>query len=372
MTQRSKLIIIVFALLIATINFSKSSIALAQQATLPDSWCTQPSDTQLTYYSNYSNYSWTRAIGVSEGGIRAVYQSYNNRIVLQRTTPREVVQVIQENVSLSLFESLRYTDNCRYLIARQRDSAGVYSIAVYDLQSPSSGLMGTIPDSGRNRWTNESSPDGTYLLVTAMDGLYLWNLNTNTQVHLTTLIRSDCQIASIIGCNGGLSNYREARWDVPHNLLQLDLVNNYTITLNLPDASINRTESTYHETTPDRAATGAAQYASDYSCTPKVQYQTYNHRIVLKDWLNGELLTVIQDDLNLSGFQFLGWSATCNYIAAAIQDTSGLRLVVWNVSDKSAQERAISDWVDHASWEATGDVLDVRTDHEQFEWDMNN
>ena len=149
------------------------------------------------------------------------------------------------------------------------------------------------------------------------------------------------------------------------------MVNNYTVTLTLPMPTIVRVEGTHQAITPDQASAVATAFTSNYACLPRVQYQTYNRRIVLKDWLSGELLTVIEANLDLSGFQFLGWSETCTYIAAAIEDDTGLRLAVWNVQDGTRQERPLTDWVDNATWTAAGNTLHVITDGENFAWDVS-
>jgi hypothetical protein len=343
----------------------------AQASTLPSGWCQQPSSEQLSISERYS-----QSIGISEGGIRAVYQHYNSRIVLQRTDPRELVQVIEEGITLNSFEPLRYTANCRYLIATIRDTSGQYGVAVYDLTDLAATRTGTILNAGRNWQTVESSPEGTYLLVTAVDGLYLWNFTDNTQTFLTPLISSDCYFAGHKGCNGELRTYRAARWDVPHGLLQLDLVNDYTVTLTLSNATLINTEATpfrVHLQAPasqEQITAAAERFLSDYACVPHVQYQTYNLRLVLKDWLNGKLVAVVESNLDLSGFQFLGWSPSCTYIVAAIEDENGLRLASWNVNDMSRREHPLTDWVDNALWSSAGDIINVTTDGGRFTWNL--
>ena len=212
MNPRLKLFGIILVLVTVTVIFNNSSILQAQELSLPDGWCQQPSNVLLR-----TNAYW----GASDGGIRALYQAYNQRIVLQRTVPREVVQVVEEGVTLSSFNVLLYSANCRYLIATIRDMTEQYSVVVYDLQSAATTQMGAILNSGHGWHGAEFSPEGTYLLVTATDGLYLWNLTDNTQTQLSALIRSDCQISTMAGCDGHLSSYREARWDVPHGLPSL-------------------------------------------------------------------------------------------------------------------------------------------------------
>ncbi len=372
MRTPTKLDLLLSLLFITIILFFNTNSLYAQTSSLPEGWCQQPSDVQLQHEYGHSNGFWIQRIGVSAGGIRALYQPYNQRIVLQRTEPRELVQIIEDNVVVTFFDENGFTANCRYLVATLSDTEGRSGVAVYDLLNDVPGRMGTIWDAGRTYWSVESNPEGDYLLVTAMNGLYLWNLETNTQTFLTSLIRSDCELRPS-GCVGNVTVYREARWDVPHGLVQLDLVSNITVTLNLPSASINRVEPTYPaRMSQSEAETRAVAYTSQYACRPEILYQTYNRRLTLTNWLDAsELVAVVEDGLDLSGFQALGWSATCRYIAAAIEDANGIRLAVWNVETGTRQEHPISDWVDSARWLTIGDVISVRTDGEQFEWNVS-
>lgn len=366
MSQRLS-IFAVFVLVIAILGFGTAKSLYAQESQLPEGWCEQPSDIHYSFNANFS-----LPLGRSDGGIRVLYQPYNQRVVLQRTVPREIVQVVESGVSFNGFQFLRYVANCRYLIATFSGAYGQSNVVVYDLLNPVSARMGIIPNAGHNRSTIQSSPDGTYLLVNSTSGLYLWNLTTNIQTHLTALIQSDCNFASVVGCSGELRTYRAVRWDVPHGLLQLDLINNYTVTLTLPTPTISRVEGTFSSASPDQLNAAAAAFTSEFACLPRVQYQAYNRRIILKSHLSNTLVAVVEDNLNLSGFQFLGWSATCTYIAAAIQDEDGLRLAAWNVNDMSRRERPLTDWVDRSSWARAGDILDVITDGGNFEWDLNS
>ena len=341
----------------------------AQTGALPDGWCHEPSTVDLgdTYYGS------SRApVGLSEGGIHVVYQDYNRSLVLLRSVPREVIKVLEADVMVRRIWRVGFTSNCRYLIVTFRNVEGRYDTAVYDLMSDTSGRMGTLHDAGRNRRSIDVSPEGNLVLATALDGLYLWDLDTNAQTFVSALVSSDCEYVSVVGCAGELATYREARWDVAHGLLQLDLISNITVTLNLPSASINRVEPSYAFVSQDEAETAAIAFTSRYACLPLISYQTFNHQLVLTNWLApSELVAVVEDDLDLRGFQALGWSATCRYIAAAIEDANGIRLAVWDVETGMRQERPISDWVDYATWSTVGDTISVRTDGEQFDWSVS-
>lgn len=364
---------LLFSLLLFTFSsFISNNSLQAQDTSLPDGWCHQPSDVQLDHYY-YIGGTWTIEMGVAEGGIHVVYQDYNRSLVLLRAVPREAVKVLEEDLMVRQIGNVRYSANCRYLLVILRDVAGRYNLAAYDLLSDTPGRMGTIRDAGRNRHSIDVSPDGNFVFVTSLDGLYLWNLDTNMQLFVTALVASDCGFASMVGCSGELATYREARWDVTHGLVQLDLISNVTVTLNLPSATINRVEPTYPaRTSQSEAETRAVAFTSRYACNPLISYQTFNHQVVLTNWLApSELIAVVENNLDLSGFQALGWSATCRYIAAAIEDARGIRLAVWNVETGTRQDHPISDWVDSARWSTVGDVISVRTDGEQFEWNVS-
>ncbi len=333
---------------------------IAQQANLPDGWCNQPSDVALehTYTPSYNpniNYTWVETMGAGEGGIRAVYQPYNQRLILQRTDPRELIQVIEEGVNLSEFEPLLFLNNCRYLVTVQLSMEGRYSVVAHDLDSPAPGRMGTILDAGRNHRNIEPSPEGEYLLVTTLEGLYFWNLSANTITRLTALNR-------VYGNYGELETYREARWDVPHGLLQLDLITNITVTLRIPSLEIERAEASNRYVTPDLVAQRVEVFTSMYACTPRLQYQTYQSRVVLTNRYTRELVAVLEENVIFDRFDESLWSINCHYVTAIVRDENGQRVALWNVETRARQDYPYTgSWI-LMGWNNTSDTLSIETE----------
>jgi hypothetical protein len=107
--------------------------------------------------------------------------------------------------------------------------------------------------------------------------------------------------------------------------------------------------------------------ASTYTCRPDVEYRPYNSAVQLEHWLTRELVGTIESGITLAGFQFLGWSASCQYIAAAVDFGDGaLQLAIWNVDTGARTLRPISDYVDRAEWAIDSETITVRTDAETF------
>jgi hypothetical protein len=366
MNRRWILFLLVFTLLAA------AQAALAQDDSAKP-WCHQSSMVRAEQRSPYGSWTWIAVYGHGTRGIRAVYQEYNHRIILMTSDMREVVQVIEEGIDLNGFRVMSYSPDCRYMAGALGARDERIETAIWDLSTNPARRVGSVEDGIDSAHRLEWSPDSRYAMIGTRNATYLWNFGANTRVQLVADTVSTCYFG-LSGCAGGMVPYRGLVWDIPNGVVRISLNRvNYGVTYDLNTGlPIDITTWDGAPVTADETQTVQDRVETTYGCVPRVQYQTYNHRLVLKDWISGELLDVIEDHLDLGGFQLLGWSATCNYIAAAIDDGTGLTLATWNVYTHARTSIPISDYVDWFYWASVGNVALVKTDGEGiFVWNID-
>jgi WD40 repeat protein len=362
---------IVYLLVVSTmILISHAIFAQSDDSNLP--WCRQPSEVGIENQSR--SYTWVTQLGHGPDGIRPIYQEYNHRIILMTSNTRDVVQIIEEGIDTNGFELLGYSSDCRYIAAALGARGERIETVVWDLSTNPAvrlGLFGDgVSDSHRLDW----SPDGQYVIVSTRNSAYLWNLATNTQTELVADVVSDCY-RSPIGCNGRLYSHSGLEWDIANSIVHVNLNRvGYTVTFDLNTGqAVGYTDRIGEPITQEETETVEARVESPYGCVPRVQYQTYNQQLVLRDWITGELIEVIENQLNLVGFQNQGWSATCQYIAATIDAGSGLELVAWNIATHSRTSVSVADYVDRLEWSPVGNVALVQTDGDgAFLWNIDS
>jgi hypothetical protein len=110
---------------------------------------------------------------------------------------------------------------------------------------------------------------------------------------------------------------------------------------------------------------------SPFGCEPAVRYEVYNRRLVLLDWVTHKLVHVVEDNLELEGFWFRGWSPNCHYIVASISTDGGSTdTVVWDLATNQrigVFEQAIGKW-HNIRWDPTGDFMLVETRDGGYLW----
>ncbi len=261
-------------------------------------------------------------------GLRVIYQAYNQRLVLIDKN-REVVQVIEEGLIARTFEVVNYSPNCRYLVG-SIPAGKRFDTVIWDLGSTPATRVAIFEGSFRDPYRVDWSPDSTYAVVSGREWADLLRLSDGNRARLTNKVISDCS-RQMAGCVGNLYSHYGLDWHPEINQLQMTLTDGNRAIIDLNNGQPIDFRNRQGESLPvDKATILREQMASPYGCTPTVQYQLYNKRLVLKSISTGELVDVIQSDLLLKQYDFLGWSPNCNYIATAIDVGNGLVTVIWD------------------------------------------
>ncbi len=289
--------------------------------------------------------------GIRPDGLHTVYQRRNQSLVMMNDK-REVVTVIEDGLITGEYKDVNYSPNCRYLVGGVRTTGDLFNTIVWDLESnPVSRVIvfeNAYIDAHKVSWSGDSN----YAVVSGREWVDLLRLGDANRVRLTNKIISDCSI-SVVGCRGDLDGYEVLYWHPELNQLHMMLTDDNFAIIDLSSGQPIDFWNNKGEPLPAHEANVLReQMASPYGCTPKVQYQTYNQRLVLKSYITSELVDVIESNLVLKQYDLIGWSPNCNYIAANIDEGNGLVTVVWNTRNNSRamtlpysrENRSTFDW----------------------------
>ena len=266
--------------------------------------------------------------------IRAIYQSYNQRLIMMNNK-RDVLQVVEENLITTAFRVVNYSNNCRYLVGSLATTGKHFDTVIWDLESQPAKRVAAFENSYREPYNVDWSTDSQYAVVSGGDWADLLRISDGNRVRLTSKIVADCSIHTS-GCVGNLYAYDGLYWNPELNQLHMTLTDGNVAVIDLSNGQPIDFRNWQGGALPtDQAAIVKEQMASPYGCTPDVQYQVYNHRLVLKSITTGELVDVIQPDLVATQYQFLGWSPNCNYVAATIDEGKGLITAIWDTRTNS-------------------------------------
>lgn len=101
----------------------------------------------------------------------------NNRLVLVSWNTSETVQELETAFVIESFKPIRWTPQCRYLLAEVGIN-GTFQMYAWDTWANS--RIGFIDDSTLNHRISVS-PDGTFVVMQLRGGGYLWNVGNNQQ-----------------------------------------------------------------------------------------------------------------------------------------------------------------------------------------------
>lgn len=266
--------------------------------------------------------------------IRAIYQPYNQRLIMMNNN-RQVLQVVEENIITVSFKTVNYSPNCRYLVGALQNNNGHFDTVIWDLESQPAKRVSIFEDSYGRAYGVAWSPDSNYAVVGGREWDDLLRIADGSRVRLTNEIVSDCQ-RNVVGCDGHLYGYNGLYWHPELNQLHMTLTDGNVAVIDLSNGQPIDFRGPHFELLPsDKVTILRERMASPYGCTPKVQYQVYNHQLILKSITTGELVNVIQSDLLLNQYRFLGWSPNCNYLAAEIDEGKGLMTAIWDTRNNS-------------------------------------
>jgi WD40 repeat protein len=266
--------------------------------------------------------------------IRAIYQPYNQRLIMMNSN-RDVLQIVEENLITSAFRVVNYSPNCRYLAGSLATMGKRFDTVIWDLESQPVKRVGTFDNSYREPYRVDWSSDSNYAVISGGDWADLLRISDGNRVRLTHKIVADCSIHTS-GCVGRLYAYFNLYWHPELNQVHMTLTDGNVAVIDLNNGQPIDFRNIQGEPLPsDKAVTLREQMASPYGCSPDVQYQVYNHRLVLKSITTGELVNIIQSDLLLSHYRFLGWSPNCNYVAAEVDEGKGIITAIWDTRTNS-------------------------------------
>jgi len=248
---------------------------------------------------------------------------------------REVLQIVEEGLITKAFRVVNYSKNCRYLVGSLATTGKRFDTVIWDLESTPPKRVGVFENSFRDPYQVDWSTDSAYAVASGREWADLLRLSDGNRVRLTNKIVSDCRI-SVVGCGGDLYAYNGLYWHPELNQLHMILTDGNVAVIDLTNGQPIDFRNPKGEPLPsDKAVILREQMASPYGCSPDVQYQTYNQRLVLKSITTGELVNVIQSHMLLKQYRFLGWSPNCNYVAANVDEGNGWVTAIWDTRNDS-------------------------------------
>ncbi|HEX2908261.1 MAG TPA: WD40 repeat domain-containing protein [Phototrophicaceae bacterium] len=356
---------LIWIIFITTLFLTLQAVA-AQEAELP--WCHQPSGVNFEQQS-YS-YKYTVALGKGPDGIRAVYQPYNQRIILMKAATREVVQVIEEGIEpINNFDVISYSPDCRYLAGVLGNTHAEHTTVVWDLITNPARRVDASDQWIARSWYFSWSPDSVYAVVSTWNEIFLWQLASNQRIRLSPDVHSDCY-PNALGCGGDTVPYRHVSWDVANQLVSLSLLHE-TVTYRLADGQPVTVTSNGTPLPPAVQQTVIERLASPLGCFVRVR--TDGNDIVLADRNTQEARLVIPDQPYKNVFIFKGWSSNCRYFAAAVgSDRKHTDTVVWDVmtQQRIATFNNAQGYTHELSWSPFGSYALIETRHGAYLWDV--
>lgn len=308
-------------------------------------------------------------------GLRLDYEPTGSGLVLRDYGTREIIDVVDATLG-EVVGNVRITRsgmylNCRFLYV----AFGQYELttAIYDLESHQRVLL------FENTIVHELSfdPTGTRAVITTRNGANLYNLVSGLVVPLVpnTNVRPGAIYDSIW-------TFDTIEWDLENNQIRLgsDIPGFYlgnriyqTQIFDLSTGALVSVVDQYGEPLlSDQIESYANRRTAPYGCRWDVQYQFYNQRLVLADFITNDLLTVVEDQLDLPNFRYLGRSPDCRYIAAAVNVNDVYETYVWDLANSGRvgtfpDAREVPHQLD---WSPYGGLLLVHTRNGAFLWDL--
>ncbi len=309
------------------------------------------------------------------------YEPHNRRLLLVDWATGDEAMTL--STDLPDTRILGWSVDCRYL-AVAVGSVESMDTVVWD--TVDNLRIGAVPDAHQRPHVITWGP-GSYLVVETRNGAILWNVPANTQVILTDSFDP-----------ATTRNFSRLRWDATHNQLIANFaVGGRTV------YDLNTGQETVAAGQTDSVPKAQKQFGTivigggQYPCQsgyrygyrnwfvisgmvipgiyPKFNPTTNSIYLVLEDHPEpGEVIQVIEADVNASWFQFRGWSASCRYFAASLgipgQDASNT--VVWDI----IENRRVDVYPDARQimhpihWAEIDDTLVIETRDGAFLWHL--
>ena len=247
------------------------------------------------------------------------YEASTRRLILVDWASGADVQIL----ATDLPDTIRplWSPDCAYLALAVQAGTG-WDTVVYDVAANAE--VGRIPDARGNPHPLTWGPP-PYLMVETRHGAYLWNVQQNTQIHITESFNTTTG-----------RNFSRIRWDAQHQQVSVNLaVGGRTVydmvtgqpvaeaayvTDSIPDAPGNTGEiviggkayecqrSTQYGYRNRFSAEGIAAVQVDFNPTSQTLFvRLRNHSSQI------EALQMIEDHVGASYFRFMGWSRSCRY-----------------------------------------------------------
>lgn len=304
-----------------------SSATLAKAPESDALWC-RPSNVSSVIYSWGDTY---RGPAFKPGNIRAVYEAYNRRIVLTDATSRETIQVVDEGVETGEFTLLGFSPDCRFMGGGLRNARGRYDTVIWDLKADPVVRVQTAGGAIGYPYRVNWSPDSAYAVVSGRTTGYLGNLLSGESFRLTPRADEDCTQFPV-GCVGSLFALGQVNWETPGQV-RIGLVGGSQVSIDLATGeAVGYTAGEGYSNAPTYPYAQWYGYYRYNSCKSIVRYEPYSRRLAIREYNTGELLRVVEDHLELTGWEFEGWSPNCNYIVAAVGPRADSDTVIWNLA----------------------------------------
>jgi WD40 repeat protein len=305
--------------------------------------------------------------------LRILYDAPSQSIVAMDFGTREVIRVIEANVSLSRFESRAWLQDCKYL-TYLADS----TLVIFDAERGERALEIVVT----RRPHYEFDPTENYILLTNQFGVFLYHIPTAAEFRLMPH-------TSFAAWGSGIRwGYVYAEWDMGKQ--QVRLVN---------DGSwfFSRSPEGRIETRVFDLNTGALvevldrdgqpfpssdtemrviQQDAPYGCGFSVQYQPYNQQIILRSSNRDVVITTLEEGTLFDSFAYLGRSPECRYMAAHVREggSADEQLVIWDLTTKTRMATFSGISLDNSdiSWSPYGGYAVVHTLGGAYLWHIAN
>jgi hypothetical protein len=317
-----------------------------------------------------------RCVNSRPQDLDADYEPHNQRIILHDITSNEVIKVVETNVTLNLFQAVSYSPTCQYMRASVilGDDSRETTI-IWDLWHTVPRRVVTVGDAYGFAHRVFWSPDSNYVVLQTRADARLIYLTTGASVRLTADLVSDCYF-HMKGCGGRVMAFHYVGWDFANNLLQLDLIFGNIVKYDLSDGSpVQILDRQGNPVSAERENVVRQRLNSPHGCTHSIFYHATNDTLALKDWLTGEEILIVDNELDLWSFEEIGYSPTCTFIAARVglEGESSESIMLWNlVTGERLPNVAVDEDRINFVWSQDGNTATLTTSDSEYIWNLSD
>lgn len=331
---------------------------------------------QFSVATSYNSDEPYPCVGWGPQGLDAIYDVNNQRVILQDSVSNEVIKVVESNITLNLFRAVSYSPSCQYMKASVilgNDTRE--TTIIWDLWRSVPTRVFTVGDAHERPHHIYWSPNSTYAVLKTRRDARLLNLQTSESFRLTADLDSDC-FHHYKGCSGSARAFHNINWDFANNHLQLQLIFGNIVKYDLNTGNpIAILDKQGNSVSPDREHVVRQRLNSPFGCTHDLFYHATNNTLAIKDWLTGEEVFIVDDNLDIWSFEPLGYSPTCTYVIAKVglEGQSSGSILIWSLTtgERLGSINIGNEQVE-INWSQDGNNATVHTSNITYGWNLSS